>query len=197
MNQGPNLWEMLRRLEKDVEGEGCGETAQVSKGTEEWAAGPTRIPAKRITKWISTTAATQKGSQRSWLMRTGGSSGACDKGAGAGLSRGRTRLGDALDSKEGKEATGKLRREQGEGAQGAGRGCSPDCCQGQGRTGMGGLRVPAGSGSESQVLPRWVSAALVPPRMDSEWDGAGQAGRAQASVDGTLTGCPSPCRSAD
>lgn len=125
VNQGPNLWEMLRRLEKDVEGEGCGETAQVSKGTEEWAAGPTRIPAKRITKWISTTAATQKGSQRSWLMRTGGSSGACDKGAGAGLSRGRTRLGDALDSKEGRGSNGKAQERAGEGAQGAGRAALP------------------------------------------------------------------------
>lgn len=58
-----------------------------------------------------------------------------------------------------------------------------------------------GAGSESQDLPGGFQpsrfAALVSPRISSEWGGAAKAGRRQASMDDTLTHCWSPYRSAD
>lgn len=74
-------------LEEDVEGGGHGRNSRGFGGKHggEWTAGQTRIPAMRFMRWQRETATIQKESTRSWFVRAGGSSGACDKmGEGEG-----------------------------------------------------------------------------------------------------------------
>lgn len=89
-------------LEEDVEGGGHRRNSRgfSRKHEEEWTAGQTWIPAMRFMRWERETATIQKESTRSWFVRAGGSSGACDKmgeGEGEGrwvrLSSGRNRWG--------------------------------------------------------------------------------------------------------